>query len=85
MSKGRETRPKTVNTTASKTSSTLQTFSNSEFGDVRVIMQDGEPWFVGKDVAKILGYTKARNAMAQHVDEDDALKQGVTDSLGRIQ
>lgn len=48
-------------------------------------MQDDEPWFVGKDVAKILGYTKARNAMAQHVDEDDALKQGVTDSLGRIQ
>lgn len=32
-------------------------------------MQNGEPWFVGKDVAEALGYTKARNAMSQHVDE----------------
>ena len=74
-----------LSTTSTATSSTLQTFSNSEFGDVRVIMQDGEPWFVGKDVAEALGYTKARNAMSQHVDEGDALKRGVTDSLGRIQ
>lgn len=48
-------------------------------------MQDGEPWFVGKDVAKILGYAKPLNAIATHVDEDDSLKQGLTDSLGRIQ
>ena len=56
MSKGRETRSKTINTTTSTTTSSLQTFSNSEFGDVRVIMQDEESWFVGKDVADILGY-----------------------------
>lgn len=77
---------KTINTTTSTaTSSPLQTFSNSEFGDVRVIMQNGEPWFVGKDVAEALGYTKARNAMSQHVDEGDALKRGVSDSNNHIQ
>lgn len=46
---------------------------------------DNEPWFVGKDVAQALGYAKARNAIATHVDEDDALKQGLTDKTGRIQ
>ncbi len=60
-------------------------FQNSNFGKVRVFEKDGEPWFVGKDVAEALGYAKYRNAIAQHVDEDDALKQGVTDNLGRTQ
>ena len=45
----------------------------------------GNPWSAGKDVAVALGYEKARNAIAAHVDEDDALKWGVTDSLGRRQ
>lgn len=63
---------KTVNTTTSTaTSSTLQTFSNSEFGDVRVITKDGEPWFVGKDVAEALGFTNSRDAIATHVFDDD--------------
>lgn len=75
----------TATSSSTTSASTVQIFNNPEFGDVRVVMQDGEPWFVGKDVAEALGYTKARNAMAQHVDEGDALKQGVTDSLGRIQ
>ena len=52
---------------------------------VRTTMVDGEPYFVGKDVADILGYAKARNAIANQVDEDDALKWGVMDSLGREQ
>ena len=52
---------------------------------VRTLTIDDEPWFVGKDVADILGYSKARNAIALHVDEDDALKQGLTDNLGRVQ
>ena len=69
----------------STSASSVQIFNNPEFGDVRVVMQDGEPWFVGKDVAKILGYAKPLNAIATHVDEDDSLKQGLTDSLGRIQ
>lgn len=53
--------------------------------EVRTLTIDDEPWFVGKDVADILGYSKARNAIALHVDEDDALKQGLTDNLGRVQ
>ena len=52
---------------------------------VRTMTINDEPWFVGKDVADILGYSKARNAIALHVDEDDALKQGLTDNLGRTQ
>lgn len=60
-------------------------FKNSEFGEIRTTEINGESWFVGKDVAGILGYEKARNAIAMHVDEDDALKQGITDSLGRMQ
>lgn len=64
---------------------TVQIFNNPDFGQIRTVIIDGEPWFVGKDVAEILGYVKARNAIAAHVDEDDALKQGITDELGRIQ
>ncbi|HGD1861562.1 TPA: ORF6C domain-containing protein [Streptococcus agalactiae] len=53
--------------------------------EVRTVTINNEPWFVGKDVADILGYSKSRNAIALHVDEDDALKQGITDNLGRMQ
>ncbi|WKY47308.1 BRO family protein [Eubacteriaceae bacterium ES3] len=63
----------------------LQIFNNVEFGNIRVIEIDNEPWFVGKDVAGCLGYSKARNAIATHVDDDDALKQGLIDKLGRMQ
>ena len=56
-----------------------------EFGNLRTIEINGEPWFVGKDVAAALGYTKERNALDKHVDKDDALKRGVTDSMGRTQ
>ena len=52
---------------------------------VRTVTIDNEPYFVGKDVADILGYKKPLNALATHVDEDDSLKQGLTDSLGRTQ
>ncbi|WP_161474786.1 BRO-N domain-containing protein [Acutalibacter sp. 1XD8-36] len=57
----------------------LQIFNNSEFGEIRTIQRDGEPWFVGKDVAIALGYEKPRNAIAAHVDGEDkkvALIQG---------
>lgn len=60
-------------------------FNNPEFGDVRTIMIDGEPWFVGKDVANALGYARERDAIANHVDKDDAVKHGVADSIGREQ
>lgn len=64
----------------------LKIFQNPEFGTIRTIRDDkGEPLFCGKDVCDALGYKKARNAIAQHVDEGDALKQGLIDSLGREQ
>lgn len=60
---------------------------NFEFdgNNVRTMQINGEAWFVGKDVAEILSYKKPLNALATHVDEDDSLKQGLTDSLGRVQ
>lgn len=49
--------------------SELQIFKNAEFGSVRTITVEGEPYFVGKDVAEILGYSNTRKALADHVDE----------------
>ena len=49
----------------------LQIFNNDQFGQVRTVMQNGEPWFVGKDVCNILGYSNSRDALIKHVDEDD--------------
>ena len=51
----------------------VQIFENAEFGTVRTIIKDGEPYFVGKDIAAILGYAAERNAIATHVDEEDKL------------
>lgn len=62
----------------------IQVF-NFDDQSIRTMLIDGKPFFVGKDVAKTLGYKKPLNALATHVDEDDSLKQGLTDSLGRIQ
>ncbi len=49
----------------------LQVFSNAEFGSVRAVTIDGMPYFVGKDVAVVLGYTNPQKAMRDHVDDDD--------------
>ena len=49
----------------------VKIFNSKEFGDVRTVTIDGESWFVGKDVAEALGYSKARNALATHVSEED--------------
>lgn len=49
----------------------LQVFQNEEFGDVRVIEVDSEPWFVGKDVAEALGYSNTTKAVQMHVDGED--------------
>lgn len=51
--------------------SLLRIFENSEFGKVRAALINGEPWFVGKDVAIALGYKYPANAIQDHVDEDD--------------
>ena len=53
----------------------LEIFKNREFGEIRTVGIDGEPWFVGKDVAEILGYSNSRKAISDHVDVED---KGVT-------
>ncbi len=50
---------------------TLQPFTNPEFGTVRTLTINNEPYFVGKDVATILGYSNPQKAIRDHVDEDD--------------
>ena len=64
----------------------VQVFNNSEFGSVRTVTIDDEPWFMGKDVAEILGYSNPRKAILDHVDGEDKT-DGVTirDSIGREQ
>lgn len=64
--------------------SELQVFKNAEFGSVRTMSINGEPYFVGKDVAVILGYSNPRDALAKHVDNED---KGVAkcDTLGGVQ
>lgn len=59
----------------------IRIFENEQFGKVRTLLIDGQPWFVGKDVAEALGYTNSRKALIDHVDKED---KGVTkrDTLG---
>ncbi|MBR0062507.1 MAG: Bro-N domain-containing protein, partial [Selenomonadaceae bacterium] len=56
------------------TNNALINFSSAEFGNVRVMLIDGAPWFVGKDVAIALEYKNPRDALRKHVDAED--KQG---------
>ena len=68
--------------------SELQVFANPQFGQIRAVEIDGEPWFVGKDVAEALGYSNPRDALASHVDNEDKLQgDGVVirDAIGREQ
>ncbi len=51
----------------------LMTFSNPDFGEIRTVDENGAVWFVGKDVAEILGYADTFGALKKHVDEDDKL------------
>lgn len=55
----------------------LQIFSNEEFGAVRTMVIDNEPWFVGKDVADILEYTNTAKAIRDHIDEEDKLTERI--------
>lgn len=61
----------------------IEIFENSEFGEIRTLTIDGEPWFVGKDVAERLGYADANKAVAMHVDEEDKLNDKTASSLGQ--
>ena len=53
----------------------LQIFKNEEFGEVRTVTIDNEPWFVGKDVAEALGYSDTNKAVAMHVENEDKKTQ----------
>lgn len=64
----------------------ITVFNNENFGDVRTVRIDDEPWFVGRDVAKILGYANTNDALANHVDEEDRTDGvAIRDSMGREQ
>lgn len=55
----------------------VQVFKNEEFGSVRAIERNGEPWFIGKDMAEILGYTNTAKAIRDHVDDEDKLTERI--------
>ena len=62
----------------------IQIFNNTEFGEIRTMEINGEPWFAAKDISAALGYTNPRKAVSDHVDSED---KGVTkcDTLGGSQ
>ena len=61
----------------------IQIFRNDRFGEVRTMVINGEPWFVGKDVAEVLGYQNASKALTDHVDDEDKLNNVSLSSLGQ--
>ena len=66
----------------------IKIFENEEFGKVRTVIKDGEPWLVGKDIAEILEYRNTKKALSDHVDDEDKYQgDGVTirDPMGRMQ
>lgn len=58
-------------------------FSNSEFGDIRVVIRESESWFVGKDIAEKLGYENPSKALKDHVLDEDKLNNKSLSSLGQ--
>ena len=61
----------------------LKIFNNPEFGEIRTIDINGEPWMVGKDVAAALGYQNPSKELADHVDQEDKLNNESLSSLGQ--
>lgn len=57
----------------------LQVFNNEEFGQVRTLTINNEAWFVGKDVAEILGYSNSRDALSKHIDDEDKSNVAIHD------
>ena len=58
----------------------IKIFENEEFGKVRTVIKDGEPWLVGKDVAEILEYSNTRDAISRHIDSEDKTTVVISDS-----
>lgn len=63
----------------------LQIFKNNEFGEIRSLEINNEPYFVGKDIAEILIYKEPHKAIVSHVEDDDRIKYPIIDELGRNQ
>lgn len=61
----------------------LQIFKSDDFGNIRTTTINNEPYFVGKDITDILGYTNSSKALADHVDDDDKLNNESLSSLGQ--
>lgn len=59
----------------------LQIFNHPQFGEIRAVEIDGEPWFVAKDVAEALGYSNSRDAIAKHVDGEDKNTVAIHDGI----
>lgn len=59
----------------------VKIFNSEEFGDVRTVTINGDPWFVGKDVAAALGFTNPRDAISTHVFDEDKGVESI-DTLG---
>ena len=55
-------------------------FKNPQFGEIRAVDIDGEPWFVGKDIAQVLGYGDTDQALRRHVDDEDKLTRQINGS-----
>lgn len=62
------------------TNTNMEIFKNEEFGSVRVVVIDNDPWFVGRDVAAALGYANTKDALGKHIDAED--KQIIQRSSG---
>lgn len=60
----------------------MKVFENKEFGKVRTVVINDEPWFVGKDIAKCLGYSNTRDALSKHVDGEDKNTVAIRDGKG---
>ena len=61
----------------------IKVFNNTEFGEIRSMTINGEPWFVGKDIAAALGYSNPSKALIDHVDDEDKLNNETLSSLGQ--
>ncbi len=70
----------TTITSPSSSPSQCEIFNHPEFGNLRCIEKDGEPWFVGKDVATALGYKDTSDALKKHVESEDKLTRRFADS-----
>lgn len=63
----------------------ITVFSNENYGNIRTVQINDEPWFIGRDIAEVLGYSNTRDALARHVDEEDKDDVVIPDAIGREQ